>query len=64
MIKRELVLGKVSHYAEKWRDKYSRIMLSQISETHYPELIFMSLYSITCAMEKTLGERRSVDLLP
>lgn len=39
-------------------------MLSQISETHYPELIFMSLYSITCAMEKTLGERRSVDLLP
>lgn len=55
MIKRELVLEKFSHCAEKWGDKGSRIMLSQIPETHCPELICVSLYSITCAMEKTLG---------
>lgn len=30
-------------------------MLSQIPETHYLELVCMSLYSMTCAMGKTLG---------
>lgn len=38
-------------------------MLPQIPETNYPELICMFLYNIMCAMEKPLGEGRSVQLL-
>lgn len=30
-------------------------LLSQIPEVHYPELVCMSLNSITCAMEKHWG---------
>jgi len=55
MIKRELVLGEFSHYAEKWRED-NRIMLSQISETLSRPHPYASVQYYMCCGKKHWGK--------